>query len=211
MEQIKRKRLVPVVVIDDVAAAIPLAETLLAAGLDVMEITFRTAAAPDAIHAISSKLPQMLVGAGTLLTPDQVDRAVAVGARFGVAPGLSEKVVQRANAHKLPMMPGVMTPSEIEKGIDLGCRMLKFFPAESAGGARMLQAFWGPYSHTGISFIPLGGVNAKNMADYLALPAVCAIGGSWMVEKKLIAAKDWTQIGALTREALAIAAGVKQG
>jgi 2-dehydro-3-deoxyphosphogluconate aldolase/(4S)-4-hydroxy-2-oxoglutarate aldolase len=211
MEQIKRKRLVPVVVIDDVATAIPLAETLLAAGLDVMEITFRTAAAPDAIHAISGKFPQMLVGAGTLLTPEQVDQAVAAGAKFGVAPGLNEKVIGRARTHKLPMLPGVMTPTEIEKAIELGCRMLKFFPAEPAGGVKMLQTFWGPYSQTGISFVPLGGVNAKNMADYLALPAVSAIGGSWMVENKLIAAKDWAQIGARTREALTIAASVKKG
>ncbi len=211
MERIKQKRLVPVVVIDDVALAVPLAETLLAAGLDVMEVTFRTAAAADAVKAISTRCPQMLVGAGTLLTPEQVDCAVDAGAKFGVAPGLNEKVVARANGHKIPMFPGVMTPSEIEKAIELGCRVLKFFPAESAGGIKMLQAFWGPYSHTGISFVPLGGVNAKNMADYLALPAVCAIGGSWMVEKKLIAAKDWTGIGALTREALAIAAAVKKG
>jgi len=211
MEQIKRKRLVPVVVIDDAALAVPLAETLLAAGLDVMEVTFRTAAAADAVKAISTRCPQMLIGAGTLLTPEQVDRAVDAGARFGVAPGLNEKVVECAHAHKIPMFPGVMTPSEIEKAIELGCRILKFFPAEPAGGITLLQAFWGPYSHTGISFVPLGGVNATNMADYLALPAVCAIGGSWMVEKKLIAAKDWTKIGTLTREALAIAAGVKKG
>jgi 2-dehydro-3-deoxyphosphogluconate aldolase/(4S)-4-hydroxy-2-oxoglutarate aldolase len=210
MEQIRRKRLMPVVVIDDAALAVPLAETLLAAGLDVMEVTFRTAAATDAIRAISTQCPKMLIGAGTLLTPEQVDRAVDSGAKFGVAPGLNEKVVLRAHAHKIPMFPGVMTPSEIEKAIELDCRVLKFFPAEPAGGVKMLQAFWSPYSHTGISFVPLGGVNAKNMADYLALPAVCAIGGSWMVEKKLIAAKDWAQIGALTREALAIAAGVKK-
>ena len=210
MEQIKRKRLVPVVVIDDATLAVPLAETLLAAGLDVMEVTFRTAAAADAVKAISTRCPQMLIGAGTLLTAEQVDRAVEAGAKFGVAPGLNEKVVARAHAHKIPMFPGVMTPSEIEKAIELGCRVLKFFPAEPAGGIKLLQAFWGPYSHTGISFVPLGGVNATNMADYLALPAVCAIGGSWMVEKKLIAAKDWTKIGTLTRDALAIAAAVKK-
>ena len=210
MEKIRRKRLVPVVVIDDVAAAIPLAETLLAAGLDVMEITFRTAAAADSVRAIATELPQMFIGAGTLLTSDQVDRAVEAGAKFGVAPGLNEKVVQRAHAHKIAMLPGVMTPSEIEKALELGCKTLKFFPAELAGGVKMLQAFWAPYAHTGVSFVPLGGVNAKNMAEYLALPAVAAIGGSWMVEKKLIAARDWAQIGALTREALAIAAGVKK-
>ena len=208
MEQIKRKRLVPVVVLDDAALAVPLAETLLAAGLDVMEITFRTPAAADAVKAISTHCPQMCIGAGTLLTVEQVDRAVDVGAKFGVAPGLNEKVVVRAHGHKIPIFPGVMTPSEIEKAIELDCRVLKFFPAELIGGTKLLQAFWGPYSHTGISFVPLGGVNATNMADYLALPAVCAIGGSWMVEKKLIAARDWAKIGTLTREALVIAAAV---
>ncbi len=210
MDRIRQKRLLPVVVLDDVSLAIPLAETLLAAGLNAMEITFRTAAAADAVHEIATKVPSMLIGAGTLLTPEQVDRAVKAGAKFGVTPGLNERVVQRAQAHKLPVFPGVMTPSEIEKALELGCKTLKLFPAEIAGGVRMLQAVWGPYSHTGVSFIPLGGVNATNMADYLALPAVAAVGGSWMVEKKLIAAKDWAKIGALTREALAIAAGVKK-
>ena len=210
MEQVREKRVVAVVVIDDVAAAVPLAETLLAAGLNVMEITFRTAAAPDAIHAIATRVPSMFIGAGTLLTAEQVDRAVEAGAKFGVAPGLNEKVVQRCHAHKIELLPGVMTPSEIEKALELGCKTLKFFPAEQAGGVKMLQAFWGPYGHTGATFVPLGGVNARNMAEYLALPAVSAIGGSWMVEKKLIAARDWAQIGALTREALAIAASVKK-
>ena len=211
MEQIRRKRLVPVVVLDDVAAAVPLAETLLAAGLDVMEITLRTPAAADAVHAIVTRVPQMFIGAGTLLTAGQVDRAVEAGARFGVAPGLNEKVVARAHHHKIPILPGVMTPSEVEKAIELDCRMLKFFPAELAGGVKMLQALWGPYAHTGVSFIPLGGVNAKNMAEYLALPAVGAVGGSWMVDRKLVAARDWARIGALTREALALAADVKKG
>lgn len=211
MERIRRKRLMAVVVIEDAALAVPLAETLLAAGLDAMEVTLRSAAALDAVKAISTRCPQMLIGAGTLLTPEQVDRAVEAGAKFGVSPGLNERVVQRAHAHKIPMFPGVMTPSEIEKAIELGCRDLKFFPAESAGGVKTLQAFWSPYSHTGISFIPLGGVNARNMAEYLALPAVSAVGGTWIAEKKLIAAKDWARIGALTREALAIAAAVKKG
>ena len=208
MQRIQRRRVLPVVVIDDVAAAIPLAETLLAAGLDVMEITFRTPAAAEAVRAISTRFPHMGIGAGTLLTPEQVDLAVEAGAQFGVAPGVNEKVVRRARDRNLPMVPGVMTPTEIEKALELGCRMLKFFPAEQAGGVTLLQAYWGPYSQTGISFIPLGGVNAGNMAEYLALPAVSAVGGSWMVEKRLIAARDWTRIGALTREALSIAAAV---
>ncbi len=210
MQQVLQKRVIPIVVIENAAHAAPLAEALLRAGQDVVEITFRTAAAPEAVRAIRRMFPEMLVGAGTLLTPEQVDQAVGVGAMFGVSPGLNERVVAKVHAAGLPMIPGVMTPSEIEKAIELGCKYLKFFPAELAGGVKMLQAFWGPYSHTGVKFIPLGGVNQSTMAQYLALPGVAAIGGSWMVEKKLIAAQDWAQIETLTREALATAAAVKK-
>lgn len=210
MQQVLQKRVIPIVVIENAAHAAPLAEALLRAGQDVVEITFRTAAAPEVVRTIRRMFPKMLVGAGTLLTPEQVDQAVGVGAMFGVSPGLNERVVAKVHAAGLPMVPGVMTPSEIEKAIELGCRYLKFFPAELAGGVKMLQAFWGPYSHTGIKFIPLGGVNQSTMAQYLALPGVAAIGGSWMVEKKLIAAQDWAQIETLTREALATAAAVKK-
>lgn len=210
MDRILKKRVVPVVVLDDLAAATPLVEALLRAGQDVMEITFRTAAAPLAVKEIRRVFPQVLIGAGTLLTPEQVEQAVAVGALFGVSPGLNEKVIEKALALKLPMIPGVMTPSEVEKAMALGCKLLKFFPAELAGGAKMLQAFWGPYAHTGVRFVPLGGINTANMGQYLALPAVAAIGGSWMVDKKLIAAKEWGKIEALSREALQVAAAVSK-
>lgn len=210
MDRVLVKRVVPVIVLDDLAAAVPLVEALLRAGQDVMEVTFRTAAAPEAVRVIRRTFPNVLIGAGTLLTPEQVDQAVAAGAMFGVTPGLNEKVIEKANALKLPMIPGVMTPSEIEKALSLGCKLVKFFPAEPAGGVKMLQAFWGPYSHTGVKFVPLGGISQVSMAQYLALPAVAAIGGSWMVDKKLIAAKDWGRIEALTREALQIAASVKK-
>jgi 2-dehydro-3-deoxyphosphogluconate aldolase / (4S)-4-hydroxy-2-oxoglutarate aldolase len=208
MDRILQKRVVPVVVLDDLAAATPLVEALLRAGQDVMEITFRTAAAPVAVKEIRRVFPNVLIGAGTLLTPEQVEQAVAAGALFGVSPGLNEKVIEKARALKLPMIPGVMTPSEVEKAMALGCKLLKFFPAELAGGAKMLQAFWGPYAHTGVRFVPLGGINPATMGQYLALPAVAAIGGSWMVEKKLIAAKEWGKIEALSREALQVAAAV---
>ena len=210
MERVLQKRVIPVVVIEKAAHALPLAEALLKAGQDVVEITFRTPAAPDAVRDIRRKFPQMLVGAGTLLTVEQVDQAVSAGAMFGVSPGLNEKIVAKVHAAKLPMIPGVMTASEIEKAIELGCKYLKFFPAELAGGVKMIQAFWGPYSHTGIKFIPLGGITQSTMAAYLALPGVAAIGGSWMVDKKLIAAQDWTQIETLSREALATAAAVRK-
>jgi len=209
MQKILERRIVPVVVIEQVAHAVPLAETLLRAGMDVMEVTFRTAAAEECVRTITCRFPDMLVGAGTLLMPEQVDRAVHAGARFGVAPGLNARVVNRARELNLPMMPGVMTPTEVEQAIELGCTLLKFFPAELAGGVRMLQALGAPYAQTGVKFVPLGGVNPKNMSNYLALPSVAAVGGSWMVERKLIAAQDWTQIEALTREALSLAAAVK--
>ncbi len=205
MEQALAKRIVPVVVLDKAEWAVPLAEALLKAGLDVMEITFRTAAAEAAIRAIVGRFPKMCVGAGTLLTTEQVQRAAGAGARFGVAPGLNPKTVQAAAQAGLPMVPGVMTPTELEAAMDLGCRTLKFFPAEAAGGVKMLKALVGPYGHTGVKFVPTGGIDLKNMRDYLAIPAVAAIGGSWMVEKKLIAEARWAEIETLTRDALAAA------
>lgn len=206
MQAILSKRVVPVVVVDNAGDAVPLAKALQAGGLDVVEVTFRTAAAADAIDAIRKALPGMVVGAGTLLSPDQVDQAAAAGAQFGVAPGLSPHVVQRARDLKLPFIPGVMTPSEIELALGHDLRLLKFFPAEAAGGVKMLKALAGPYAHTGVSFIPLGGVSPANIAEYLALPMVGAVGGTWIAERKLIQAKAWDEITRLAREAVALAA-----
>jgi len=203
MDEIFKTRLMPVVVIDDVELAEPLAESLLSAGQAAVEITFRTPAAAACVQRMRQRFPKMIVGAGTLLTVEQLERAISAGAQFAVAPGLNPRVVERALTLKVPMYPGVMTPSEVEQGLEFGCQTLKFFPAEAAGGVKMLKSLAGPYAHTGVRFIPLGGINAANMASYLALPIVAAIGGSWMVEKELIARRDWTRIGALTREALA--------
>jgi 2-dehydro-3-deoxyphosphogluconate aldolase/(4S)-4-hydroxy-2-oxoglutarate aldolase len=205
LERIGNVRIVPVVVLEREELAEPLAESLLRAGLDVMEITFRTVAAAEAIRRIAARFPEMLLGAGTLLEPDQVRQAVESGARFAVAPGLNERVVAAAHQAGIEMVPGVMTPSEVEKALSLSCRTLKFFPAEQAGGVAMLKALAGPYGHTGVRFVPTGGINASNMLSYLELPFVAAVGGSWMVEKKLIAAKDWSQIEHLTRAALTAA------
>jgi 2-dehydro-3-deoxyphosphogluconate aldolase/(4S)-4-hydroxy-2-oxoglutarate aldolase len=153
----------------------------------------------------------MLQGAGTLLDPDQVRKAVDAGARFAVAPGLNERVVEAARAAGIESIPGIMTPSEVEKAMSLGCHTLKFFPAAQAGGVVMLKALEGPYGHTGVRFIPTGGINAANMRSYLERPSVVAVGGSWMVEKKLIVARDWRRIEELTRAALAVVQAAPSG
>lgn len=205
MNQILQKRIVPVAVIDKLEDAVPLANALLAAGLDIIEVTFRTAAAADCVRAIAQAHPGMLVGAGTLLEISQVKQARAAGAKFGVAPGLNDVIVRASLDAGMPFVPGVATASEVERGLELGCKLQKLFPADVLGGVKLLKALAGPYGHTGVKFIPLGGVNAQNMAEYLALPIVAAIGGSWIVDKKLIAEKNWTKITALTKEALTTA------
>ncbi|MCF7674035.1 MAG: bifunctional 4-hydroxy-2-oxoglutarate aldolase/2-dehydro-3-deoxy-phosphogluconate aldolase [Akkermansiaceae bacterium] len=205
LDRIARTRIVPVVVLDREEDAEPLAEALLAGGLDVMEITFRTPAAAAAIRRIAEKFPEIWVGAGTLLEREQVLRARDAGAVFGLAPGLNPPIVEAATACGLQFAPGVMTPGEVEQALALGCRVLKFFPAETAGGVGMLKALAGPYGHTGVRFIPTGGITANNLGDYLKLPIVAAIGGSWMVDKALVAAANWAEITRLTREALAVA------
>lgn len=206
MNAILEKRVVPVITLDNVADAVPLAETLVAAGLPVMEVTFRTTAAADCVRAIRDRFPDIALGAGTLLTVDQVKRARDAGAQFGLAPGINATVVKAAQECGMQFIPGVMTPSDVELGLSLGCPLQKFFPADVAGGTKMLKALAGPYAHTGARFIPLGGVNAANMSEFLALPIVAAIGGSWIADKKLIAAKDWAAITKNARNALQIAA-----
>ena len=206
IHRILAKRVVPIVVLDSADAAEPLAEALLDGGLDILEITFRTAAAEEAITRIAQRFPEILLGAGTLLETDQVIRAKNAGAVFGLAPGLNPDIVAAARNADLLFAPGVMTPSEIERALALGCKLLKFFPAEPAGGVNMLKALAGPYAHTGVKFIPTGSVTAANLTNYLKLPIVAAIGGSWMVDKQLMQAGKWAEITRLTREALAIAA-----
>lgn len=209
LARIASKRIVPVVVLDHEEQAEPLAEALLKAGLDIMEITFRTAAAEGAIKRIAKRFPEILLGAGTVLGVAQLQRAADAGASYALAPGLNEVVVSAAEKAGVLMFPGVMTPSEVEKALSMNCHILKFFPAEAAGGVTMLKALEGPYSHTGVKFIPTGGIDLNNMRTYLERPSVAAIGGSWIVEKKLIAAKEWGKIEQLTRDALALAAAVK--
>jgi 2-dehydro-3-deoxyphosphogluconate aldolase/(4S)-4-hydroxy-2-oxoglutarate aldolase len=202
IDRILAKRIVPVVVLDDVDSAEPLAEALLAGGLDIMEITFRTAAAEESIRRISKRFPEILLGAGTLLNQDQVRRAKDAGAVFGLAPGLNPQIITAAHEIGLQFSPGVMTPSEVELALSLDCKLLKFFPAEVAGGVNMLKALSGPYAHTGVKFIPTGGVSSSNLTDYLNLPVVAAIGGSWMVDKQLVNEGKWADITRITREAI---------
>lgn len=209
IDRVLSKRIVPVVVLDDAASAEPLAEALLAGGLDIMEITFRTPAAEESIRRIAKSFPEILLGAGTLLDEDQVSRAKDAGAVFGLAPGLNPKIVAKAREAGLQFSPGVMTPGEVEQALSLGCRLLKFFPAEVAGGTAMLKALAGPYAHTGVKFIPTGGITSGLLEAYLKLPIVAAIGGSWMVEKSLVNGGQWSEITRLTREALAAAADAR--
>jgi len=208
MHQLIPCRLVSVAVIDHVATAVPVAKALFDGGLNVIEVTFRTPEAAQCIAAIREAMPQMIVGAGTVLTPDQVEQAKKAGAQFAVAPGLNGTVVAAAQHCDLPFFPGVMTPSDIERALHLGCTTVKFFPAEAAGGAAMLKALSAPYAHTGLKCIPTGGINLGNLADYLALPIVVAVGGSWMVERKLIHANDWAKITSLTAEAIRLIANL---
>lgn len=209
IDRILAKRIVPVVVLDRVESAELLAEALLAGGLDIMEITFRTAAAEESIRRIAARFPEILLGAGTLLEKDQVQRARDAGAVFGLAPGLNPKIVAAANEIGLQFSPGVMTPSDVELALSLGCKLLKFFPAEAAGGIDMLKSLAGPYGHTGVKFIPTGGVYSGNLATYLQLPIVAAIGGSWMVDKQLVNDCKWAEITRITQDAIAAAAAAR--
>ena len=200
---IEASRLVPVIVIEDAGAAPRLAEALVAGGLRVAEVTFRTAGAQAALAAIAAD-QRLLVGAGTVVRPEQVDQAVAAGARYIVSPGYTPAVVRRCQELGVPALPGVATATEIQTAVAAGVEVLKFFPAEPLGGVGMLKALAAPFP--GVRFVPTGGIRAAQLADYLALPSVLAVGGSWMVAAKLIEAGDWDEITRLTAEAVRLAA-----
>lgn len=185
---------IAVVTIDNAADVVPLAKALLACGIDAMELTLRTPAAMDALRLLLKDVPDMLAGVGTILTTEQIGEVAAAGAAFGVAPGLNAEVVQAAQAHGLPFAPGITTPSEIESAIGLGCRELKFFPAEPSGGIKYLRSMSAPYSHLGLQFFPLGGLNPSNMQAYLYDSSVPAIGGSWIAPRKVIQSQDWSTV-----------------
>lgn len=193
-------RVVPVVAIDDPDSALPLADALLEGGLPVAEITFRTEAAAAVMDTIRTKRPDVLLGAGTILTVDNLRRARDYGAAFGVAPGLNPKVVAAARKLGFPFAPGVMTPSDVEAALEADLQVLKFFPAEACGGTAMLKSLAGPYAHRGLRFIPTGGINSENFRDYLAMDVVLAVGGSWVARRSTIAEGGWEKITATCRE-----------
>ena len=192
--------IVPVIKIDDVEKAVPLAKALCDGGLPCAEVTFRTDAAEESIRRIAKELPDMLVGAGTVLTIDQVDRALAAGAKFIVSPGLNPTIVKYCVDKGVLITPGCATPSDIEKALELGLSVVKFFPAEPNGGLNYIKAIAAPY--TAVKFMPTGGISAKNLNEYLSYEKIVACGGSWMVDAKLIEAGDFAAITKLTREAV---------
>lgn len=185
-KKIKTLRVVAVLTLDSVESALPLADALLEGGIEAIELTLRTPEALDCIRKIAEERPTMTVGAGTVLTPLQLEQVMAAGAAFAVSPGLNHAVSDAAAETGFPYFPGVMTPSDIEAALAKGHRLMKFFPAETAGGIPMLKALAGPYAPAGVSFLPLGGINIDNAKEYLALPTTAAIGGSWLAPPKLI-------------------------
>jgi len=207
---IEQTGIVAVLVVDDAKDAVPLARALLAGGVNAIELTLRTPAAIDALREIKAGVPEVLSGVGTILTVGQVAQAVEAGAAFGVAPGFNPSVLAAAQEAGLSFAPGILTPSDIEQAVEHGCKLLKFFPAEPSGGLSYLKSIASPYAHLGLRFVPLGGLNARNMASYLAEPFIAALGGSWLAPRDLIKAGDWDQITALSAEAVRIIKSARQ-
>ncbi len=192
VEQVAACGVVPVVVLEDAEQAVPTAKALLAGGINAMEITFRTSAAKASIAKVAAEVPEMIVGAGTVVNVEQLHDALEAGAKFIVSPGSDADVIREAMALNVPVMPGVVTPSEIMMGLKLGVRVFKFFPAESFGGLKTIKALCGPFPQ--IRFIPTGGINQNNAAEYFKNPKIVAVGGSWMVTKDMVAAGDFDGI-----------------
>ncbi|MGJ8724105.1 MAG: bifunctional 4-hydroxy-2-oxoglutarate aldolase/2-dehydro-3-deoxy-phosphogluconate aldolase [Roseibacillus sp.] len=198
--RLEKTRIVAGFSIDNVEHAVPLAKALLAGGIEVIELTLRTPQGIDAVRAIASEVPEILIGVGTILTPEQAQEVKNAGGHFGVAPGMNPKIIKAAKQVGLPFAPGIATPSDLEAAIELGCRFVKFFPADALGGIPYLRAMSAPYKHLGIQYFPLGGVNASNMKEYLAEPNIPTIGGSWIVQGSLVASEDWAGITARAEE-----------
>lgn len=206
-EKIAGFGVVPVVVLDDVKDAAPLAKALVEGGLPCAEVTFRTAAAEESIRIMATEYPDMFVGAGTVLTIEQVDRAVAAGAKFIVSPGFDPEIVDYCLEKEIPVFPGCITPSEVAQAVKRGLKVVKFFPAEQFGGVATIKAMAAPY--VGLKFMPTGGVSAKNLESYLSCDKIIACGGSWMVKGDLVKAGKFDEIKNLTEEAVKLAASIR--
>lgn len=205
IDLLARTRVVPVVVLDDAADAAPLGRALVAAGLPLAEVTFRTSAAEEAIADLAD-VPDVVVGAGTVISTEQVDRAVDAGARFVVSPGLDPTVVEHCRHREVAVIPGVATATDLQLAVGLGLDVVKFFPAEAMGGIATVKALAAPFNE--VRFVPTGGINRDNVADYLAHGRVLAVGGSWMVAPQLIRAGEWDQITSLAADAVGLVAAL---
>lgn len=206
-EQFAELGVVPVVVLNDVKDALPLAKALVAGGLPCAEVTFRTDAAEESIRIMAEAYPEMLVGAGTVLTIDQVNRAVNAGAKFIVSPGFDPEIVDYCIEKEIPIFPGVITPSELAQAVKRGLKVVKFFPAESFGGVKTIKNLAAPYNM--VKFMPTGGVSTKNLADYLSYDKIVCCGGSWMVKGDLVKAGEFDKIAELCKEAVALAKEIR--
>ena len=198
-ERFEKLGVVPVVVLEDAKDAVPLATALVEGGLPCAEVTFRTEAADESIRLMTEQFPEMLVGAGTVLTVEQVDAAVRTGAKFIVSPGFDAEIVDYCLKNEIPVFPGCISPSEVAQAVKRGLKVVKFFPAEPAGGISMIKAMAAPY--TGLKFMPTGGINAKNLGEYLSCDKIVCCGGSWMVKGELVKTGEFNKIRQLTEEA----------
>ena len=208
VEKLKEIKIVPVLVLNDLTSGLKMCEVLAECGLPAAEITFRTQAAESVIKAASERFPDLYLGAGTILNTADLERAFAAGAKFAVAPGFNPTVVKAAVDKGYAFAPGICTPSELEQAHELGCKFLKFFPAEAAGGMTMLKSLIAPYKHLGICFMPTGGVTTANVMNYLSLKEVVAVGGTWLGKTDDITAGNWDKIRETVQAAVALKNGI---
>ena len=205
-ERLEASRLAAVVMIDREEYAVPLARALLAGGVSAMELTLRSEAALGGLRQVVAEVPEMLVGAGTILTEAQMGEVVEAGAAFGVAPGTNRRMLAACREAGFPFAPGIATPSDIETALEFGCRLLKFFPAEGMGGLEYLEGIAAPYRHLGLRYLPLGGVNEGNLRSYASAPDILAVGGSWLAPRPLLESGNWSGIESLARRASGLVA-----
>ena len=203
-ERLQASRLAAVVMIEREEHAVPLARALVAGGVSAMELTLRSEAALGGLQRVVAEVPDMLVGAGTVVTEAQVDEVMDAGAAFAVAPGTNPRIHEASREAGLPFAPGIATPSEIETALEFDCRLLKFFPAEGMGGLEYLEGIAAPYRHLGLRYLPLGGINEGNLRSYASSPDVLAVGGSWLAPRTLLEAGDWSGIESLARRAVGL-------